>query len=386
VKVPGALPAGGTRWKAFAVFFLILLITVLHYTIDPNAGAVHDVLLRAYYLPIVLAGLSFGLGGGLLAAFVVSIVFLPHALHGWDAPYTAVFRLIEIGMYYVIGGLTGFMSSRTRNALEAERQARREREGALGDLREKTLELFRIEEELRRKDRLAALGRMSAGLAHEIRNPLSSIRTASEILLERILRNETKDEAGKSTQLLEIIGEESSRLDRTLSEFLRFARIDDTPGEELPRECILSDAVAGVLDMLGPEFENRNIRTECSTEDMEVIVSVREDHLRQILMNVLLNAAQAMPEGGRLEIRLGSSEAPDLELMISDSGPGIPPASASKIFDPFFSTREGGTGLGLSIVARMLEASGGGIRLDQTYSDGARFCLTLPRQAERCRL
>ena len=125
------------RWARITIIIgFILLATVLHYGIDLRAGAIHDILTRSYYIPIVLAGLWFGTRGGFLAALVVTIVFFPHALHGWNAPYTFIFRFIEILMYFVIGMLTGLMSTRTQTALHAERDARMEWERALREREE----------------------------------------------------------------------------------------------------------------------------------------------------------------------------------------------------------------------------------------------------------
>ena len=184
-----------SRWRFAIVTGLIVLATVLHYGIDVQMGAVHDVLTRSYYIPIVLAGLWFGIRGGFLAALAVTIVFFPHALHGWNAPYSFVFRLIEILMYYAIGILTGLMSDRTRNAHRAERDARLERERALREkenafetLKTRTSEVFELEKQVRRSDRLAALGKLSAGLAHEMNNPAAAVTRGSSLLAAAVER------------------------------------------------------------------------------------------------------------------------------------------------------------------------------------------------------
>jgi two-component system sensor histidine kinase HydH len=358
---------------------LVVIATGLHYGINVQEGAIHDVLLRSYYLPIVLAGLWFGARGGLTTAIVVSVIFLPHALHGWVAPYTDVFRLIEIVMYNVIGALTGVMSSRARRALEAEKFARIEREQAYEALRAKTAQLFEMEDQLRRSERLAALGRMSAGLAHEIRNPLASIKTSVELLEEPTARGEKELPGSRATELLQVLAEETSRLNRILTEFLRFARVEAQAYDHAPTRCTIAGALNSTLSLVGQDLDATGISVEHEPGNLDREVSIIEDHLQQVLLNLLLNASDAMVDGGTVRVRVCDETSETVTLSVEDDGPGIPPEVARSVFDPFFSTKEGGVGLGLSIVARMLEASGGGIKLDRNHSPGARFLITLPR-------
>jgi signal transduction histidine kinase len=368
-----------TGWRAGLIVVLVVSATVLHYGIDVKAGAVHDVLLRAYYLPIVLAGLWFGARGGLVTAAVVSLVFFPHALHGWHAPYTFVFRLIEMLMYHVIGALTGVMSSRARLALAAEKAARLEREQAYDDLRAKTRLLFEMEEQLRRSERLAALGRMSAGLAHEIRNPLASIKTSVEMLDEQAGKEGRRGDASRSVDLLQVLGEETERLSRILTEFLRFARAETRQEDGSPAECMIAEVLAGTASLVHQEMATAGVTIEYDAEQLGLTVAVSEDHLRQVLLNLLLNAFDAMPEGGSVRVQRLGETTEAVTLSIEDSGHGISEEIAGSVFDPFFSTKEGGVGLGLSIVARLLDSCGGSIRLDRSCTAGARFLVTLPR-------
>jgi signal transduction histidine kinase len=367
-----------TGWRAGLIVALVVSATVSHYGIDVRAGAVHDVLLRAYYLPIVLAGLWFGARGGLVTAAVVSLVFFPHALHGWHAPYSFAFRLIEMLMYHVIGALTGVMSSRARLALAAEKASRLEREQAYNDLRAKTRLLFEMEEQLRRSERLAALGRMSAGLAHEIRNPLASIKTSVEMLEEQAGRQEGRNGASRNVDLLQVIGEETERLNRILTEFLRFARVETRHEDRPPAGCLVTDVLAGTVSLVRQEMDAAGIRVEHDAEQLGVAVAVSEDHLRQVLLNLLLNAVDAMPEGGVVKIQLVEATTDTVTITLEDSGNGISEEIAGSVFDPFFSTKEGGVGLGLSIVARLLDSCGGSIQLDHHCITGARFLVTLP--------
>ncbi len=371
------------RWKFALIAGLIVVATVLHYTIDVQAGAIHDVLLRSDYLPVVLAGLWFGARGGLIAALAVSIVFFPHAMQRWNAPYSSVFRLIEILMYFVIGGLTGAMSSRTKSAFEAEKQARLERERAHRDLKEKTLRLFEMEEELRRSERLAALGRMSGGLAHEIRNPLASIKTSVEMLQEQCAQHRAIPPSDLSIDLLGVVSEETDRLNRILTEFLQFARAEARQDDGLPAECVIGEVLAGTVGLVQQDPDAAGIKFDSDEDQLDVPVAIAEDHLRQILLNLFLNARDAMPGGGTIAVSVVAKSELEITLSVQDSGGGISLDVARSVFDPFFSTKDGGVGLGLSIVARMLEASGGRIKLDRDFTNGARFLVTLTRAGRK---
>lgn len=377
-----AVRSGASWRRAALVGGLIVVATLLHYGVDPRAGEVHDVLTRSYYIPIVLAGLWLGAVGGFLSALAVTAVFLPHALHGWNAPYGFGFLLIEILMYHVIGILTGAMSSRTRRALAAEREARLAREKALADeeatsaaLRTKTREALALEEQVRRADRLAALGTLSAGLAHEIRNPLASIKTAAEILTDRAARGRPSPE---SAELSGVIVEETQRLDRTLTAFLDFARSERDLEEDEPRRAHLGRVVQHTSGLLAGPLEKRDVSLSWAAAPLDLEVAVADSHVKQVVLNLLLNAAEAVDDGGRIAVELVERTPTAVTFAVEDDGPGFPPELGDTVFDPFVSTRPGGTGLGLSVVARLVDSYGGRIEIDRTAAAGARVLVTVP--------
>ncbi|MFV2073863.1 MAG: ATP-binding protein [Thermoanaerobaculales bacterium] len=363
---------------------LIIVATILHYGIDVRAGAVHDVLTRSYYIPIVLSGLWFGIRGGFLAALAVTVVFFPHALHGWDAPYTFIFRFIEILMYYAIGLLTGLMSTRTQTALRAERKARlewelalREREGAYEALKRSTREVFELEEQVRRSDRLAALGKLSAGLAHEIRNPLGSIKTAVEILADRVKRDEGRTDTG-SAELYDVILEETERLNRTLTAFLDFARSERNLDDVEPCRANIGGTLDKTVELLRAQLGRSGVRVDWEATTLDVDVAVAESHLKQVLLNLILNSMEAMNAGGTVRVQLVSWSPLETTIAVEDNGPGVPVEIADEIFDPFVSSKRGGTGLGLAVVAKLAYAHGGAVDIDGDYASGARFVISLP--------
>jgi two-component system sensor histidine kinase PilS (NtrC family) len=236
--------------------------------------------------------------------------------------------------------------------------------------------LREMEEHVKRSDRLAAIGKMAAGIAHEIRNPLASISGSIEIL---------KEELGGSTQnqaLMGIVLREVHRLNSLIADFLLFAR-PISPGRE---RIHLNRLIEEIFQMLShsPDF-NVLIRLDTEFED-ELYIQGDPNQVRQVFWNLLINAAQAMPEGGMLRVRLRKGSPRALlpggrsygEVSVIDSGMGIGEEEIGKIFDPFFTTKEKGTGLGLSIVHSIVESYGGKIAVQSQKGQGSVFSVFIP--------
>jgi two-component system sensor histidine kinase HydH len=234
-------------------------------------------------------------------------------------------------------------------------------------------------------EKLAAVGTMTAGLSHEIRNPLNAALLQLTVL-ERRLQRLGGDLQGPLLEPLVLVKDEIHRLDHILEDFLQFAR----PREFVPHPVDLGEVVSRVLDLLGGEAERRAIRLEraLAQEPGGTPVAGEEERLRQVLVNLTLNALEATPDGGRVLVRC-AIEAPDPALgelapsvvvAIDDSGPGVPAGLRDRIFEPFFTTKAGGSGLGLSIVHAIVSQHGGTVSVDGAPGGGARFLLRLPRQ------
>jgi two-component system sensor histidine kinase PilS (NtrC family) len=267
-----------------------------------------------------------------------------------------------------------------------------------------------VEEQLRRKDRLAALGQLAANIAHEIRNPLAAISGSVEILKEdQVL-------AATSRELLEIVMREARRLKLITGQFLDFAK----PRPFMSRPCLLRPLVEETLHLLAKSSERHPETTWTVTEEpLDLSVLADADQLRQVVWNLCLNAVQAMPEGGRLTVSLrlapegsqlikssfgqlgrASDPSPEaqlttrqvdhstsppsgeeewVEMAFQDTGRGIPPQELARIFDPFYTTRASGSGLGLAIARKILESMGGRIEVASRPNAGTTFRLWLRR-------
>jgi two-component system sensor histidine kinase HydH len=231
-------------------------------------------------------------------------------------------------------------------------------------------EVENLRVEVRRSERLAALGRLVAGMAHEIRNPLNSIRGFTQLLSGRFALGSQESRA------VEIVIREVDRLNRVITELLDFSR---------PREMILApldlDQVAqGMVALVEREAAGGGVKLVVDAERSGVRVEGDADALKQMLLNLLLNALQAMPEGGVLTLSTRREEG-DVVLSVADTGPGVPPDDAERIFEPFFTTRSRGTGLGLAIVHRIVKDHGGEIRVKSNPGRGSVFEVRLPAMA-----
>ncbi len=237
-----------------------------------------------------------------------------------------------------------------------------------GDLRRSYAELARAQAQLVQRERLVALGELSAVVAHEVRNPLGVIFNSLGSL-RRLLKPE-----GDARMLLDIVGEEADRLNRIVGDLLDFAR-PSTPAlrpEALDR--LLEDAVGAAV------AENRDIAVERDIEAGLPPVSIDARLMRQAVLNVAVNAVQAMPRGGRLTVRARRDGA-WARVEIRDSGPGVPDEIRHRIFEPFFTTKASGTGLGLAVVKRIVEGHGGEVAVASDPAAGAAFTIRIPLEA-----
>jgi signal transduction histidine kinase len=225
-----------------------------------------------------------------------------------------------------------------------------------------------IENDLQVSRRLAAIGRLTAGVGHEVKNPINAIVVHLELM-----RNKLDSADHKAMRHLEIIQSEIRRLDRVVQTLVDFSR----PVELQLREQDLRRVVSGVLMLASAEFETHNVYVESDLPDHPVPVKVDADLLKQALLNVVLNGAQAMAEGGKLEVRLAEDGRMAL-VSIRDHGSGIPADIRDKIFDLYFTTKKDGSGIGLAMTYRIVELHNGSIRVESDADHGTTFILRFP--------
>ena len=336
----------------------IATISLLHAAASGSEVIWHGLLLRLYYLPILVAAYWYGAFGGLLVALTCSLAYVPH-LREQSVSFEAG-RYAEIVVFHLIGLTVGVLATAQRRVTDRYQAAAATLEAANRELQDSY-------EHLERADRLKTLGEVAAGLAHEIRHPLASIRGALEIIGERSQPNTPEAEFSRLAMA------EVQRLDNLVWEFLRYAR----PHEPDLRTTALHDVVQRVFALLRVEAERANVTlvTERSASLPDVRIDAQQ--IEQVLLNVVLNAVQASPSGACVRLRehqVGREAVVD----VIDQGPGIPAQYASQVFSPFFTTREKGTGLGLAIASRIVMAHHGTLEIHKTSECGTCIRIGLP--------
>lgn len=332
----------------------IALTSAGHYLTPPDLLLWHNIFQRLYYLPIIYAAISFGLPGGLAAAAVSAVCYIPHIVltwHGWR--HYSANQYAEIVVFFLVAAVTGVLADRSR---------RRERE-----LRRVYQKLESSFEQLRRADRFSAVGQLSAGLAHEIRNPLASIEGAAEILGQEFTGPEMRQE------FLGIIRKECRRLNRLLSELLDFARPRPPERRAVEVERLLDN----VVTLVAHSAERNGIALRKQVAPGLPALVADPEQLTQVILNLAINAAQAMPQGGEI-LLAARREDRGVLIQVRDQGTGIPAPDLEKIFDPFFTTKSDGAGLGLSVAHQIVTQHGGAIRAERNPEGGMTFSVWLP--------
>lgn len=228
-------------------------------------------------------------------------------------------------------------------------------------------QIKQLEEQLRRSERLAALGRLAAGVAHEIRNPLSSIKGFAAILAGKF----EGDDSGR--KIAEVMGQEVERLNRVVTELLDFARPTEL-NKEL-HSC--KDLIERTLRLVEKDAQHQMVVIESRVDPQNLQVDVDQDRFAQVLLNLYLNALQAMEDGGKLTIE-AFRQMDQVVLQVTDSGTGISGEHLPHIFDPYFTTKPRGVGLGLANVHKLVEAHGGDIEAVSSPGQGTSFVIRLP--------
>ena len=350
--------------RAAVLFAIIFAISLAHYRTPTSHMWLHPLLQRAYYIPLLLMALWYGWRGGMLAAIVTGLLYIPHIQMAWrmNPEYYAA-QWVEVGMFLIISTLTGVLA-------DHERAQRFKAEQMAAQLAKVNADLQSSFTLLRRADRLSAMGELAAGLAHEIRNPLGAIDGAVQILTREQLSSETKREFGDLAQ------RELERLKSIVNQFLNFAR-PQPPQRIAIDPALLLHSVAMLVSETA-KIAQVTIRVE---DTMSVpAICVDPEQVKQVLLNLAINAVQAMPSGGHATLRAVADNGA-VRLEVQDEGVGIDAENAERIFNPFFTTRHEGTGLGLSIAERIVSQHGGRIECRRNDDRGMTFSVILPLDA-----
>ncbi len=349
-----------TQLQIIAIGAAILSTTALHMFTPINRIVLHEIYQRLYYIPIIAAAFLFGLRGGLGAALFASLAYLPHIILHWQHDNYAINQYAEIVIFNVVGIVLGLLGDNSKKARErAERIA--------SELQTAYTELRQTFEQLLRADRLTSLGELSAAVVHEVRNPLGSIKGAVEIMEEGLPPNSSRRE------FAEIAKREVDRLDRLVREFLLFAR----PANPSIASADVSEIVRSVSSLIEQRAASQNVHMMVRLDPNLPLITVDVEQIKQVLLNLTINALQVMPGGGDLTLRTTTDGKERIIVEVEDEGGGVDPSISSRIFDPFFTTKEKGIGLGLSVAYKIVMQHGGTLTV-KNGTGGAILRLQLP--------
>lgn len=339
----------------------MMAATLLHYLTPPSSLLWHNLFQRLYYLPIVYAAIYFGWRGGLLVSGCSALCYLPHIVLAWrHLPDYAVNQYAEVIVFLMVGAVTGVLADQGRKRQSELYATTTQLARVYGELQDSF-------EHLKRADRLSAIGELAASLAHEIRNPLASIEGAASILEQP----ETSDEI--RNELFGIIRKECRRLNQLLTNLLEFAK-PRTPQLQMVK---LERVVDSVIMLLTHNAQRSRITMRKTVAAPLPPLEWDPEQLKQVILNLTLNAIQAMPSGGDVEVILKST-ASDVVISVKDRGPGIDSQNLERIFDPFFTTKATGTGLGLSVAHRIVTQHRGVLTAENNPDGGTTFSVILP--------
>ncbi|MFZ3100661.1 MAG: ATP-binding protein [Desulfitobacteriaceae bacterium] len=351
------------------IALLVDLVTIIHYSNYQYAVNFHVLLQFGYYIPVIYAAMRFGPVGGVGVGLLITLLSLPHLAHFRTIDRAAWYtQWVEILSINAMGWLTGFLIRQERRATRQYQQALQVQGELLEKLRIEGEQRAQLEAEIRQTERLTALGHLSAGLAHEIRNPLGVIQATAQLLAQERSEDQVVGEYCR------VLQEECERLNRLVSQFLDFARPKEPNRQRVTIKQILDNGLALVQTFL----RQHKISLEISLNGVESEqVEVDPDQMKQVVLNILLNAIEAQKKEGTIFLE-GIRLKGFVGIAVNDQGSGIQPDILSQIYDPFFTTKDKGTGLGLSIVHRILDQHGGKISVINLPQSGTRVEILLP--------
>jgi signal transduction histidine kinase len=360
------------------------------------SGGIQSHFYLLFYLLIALAAAHGGPGPGILSAAGGGLLYVLASLPGMPE-HAGQHALVRIATFFLLGGSLGYLSRRERSARDEGERLNAELRENQGRLEAAYQALQMAQHRLVQAERLATIGQMSAKVSHEVRNPLSAISLNVE-LLEDELAGLPPERRAEAAGLLKAMRSQIDVLSAVTEEYLRFARLPKPKLEIVALGALIEDLIAFVR----PELKGQGVHIKTSLPPDLPSLRLDPGQIRQLLLNLFRNGADAMPDGGSLTIAVGVVPGPPgpsvhapvasppspprplafspsfIEVVVTDSGPGVPAEERERIFEPFFSTKDKGTGLGLAIARQMAEDHGGTLTCERAPVGGSLFRLHLP--------
>ncbi len=353
-----------SAWRRVALIGVgIVGISGLRFLVDERLFVWQNTVHHLYVLPIMYAALRFGWRGGLVTTAAAAASYLPHAVTMHAAqPFPGYLpsRIMALLEFCLAAAVIGVLSER-------DRHQRRTLEQTTKRLNHVYNQLQGSYERMKRSERLYAAGELSAGLAHEIRNPIASIAGAAELL------QRNADSEQRRRDCLGIISKECNRLNHLLKSFMDFAK----PRLPMFQTVAVAPILASAMELAAHAIGRQPVALRQDLGSDLPALECDAEQIKQVLLNLLLNAIQAMPHGGEIVVSAKSQKG-NLVIAVRDQGCGISRENLGRLFDPFFTTKEAGTGLGLSVAHQIVAQHGGSLWADPNPGGGTTFSIRLP--------
>lgn len=364
----GAVQVVETRIGALAS---VILKLALCYLLIGVSGGVSSSYYLILLLPVISGATSFGLAGTAAVSLAACAVYVSFLVFLGEDQFIPEDQMLELLLRSIFLPVVGYLTYELARANQAEKE---KAQAAVEELARANRSLQEAQAEMRRSERLVALGQLTAGLAHELRNPLGTMKTSAELLTRKV-----SSENEIAREMAGFIACEVDRTNALITRFLDFAR---------PKHLKLETAdITGTLDRSIARFEREQ---EAAGTNVTIFknyspdvppVRFDADLMEHVIANLLLNAAQASPPNGVVTVKT-VSDAKELEIAVIDRGSGIDPKNLENIFNPFFTTKPEGMGFGLAIVSKMVDEHGGRITVASTPGEGSVFRVFLPLKGQ----
>ncbi len=350
------------------ILALLAAFTYVYYNILTDY---HDIYLVIFFYPLIYAAIAYRLRGVVISGLVVLGILLPQVfLFGYDS-----YALLRVLLFAVFTFLVSGLGATLLNYLEQQLEAYDEITSLNEKLNSYIDRLESTRKQLIQSEKLNAIGQLAASVAHEINNPLGGVLVYSKLLLKKLKGDSfDKKEAAESLSKIETAVNHCSYIIKSLLDFSRQSEPEFGPAS-------MDNIMKEVMALTGHQAKMNRVKV--SLGDMASLPGIIADanQLRQVFVNLIVNAIQAMPDGGELSIRGSTNENGWLKVSMEDTGYGISPGDMDRLFTPFFTTKEkgSGTGLGLAVSYGITERHGGRIEVQSEVGEGSTFTVCIPR-------